>query len=344
MTINKNECPDFLNDYIFYLRVVRGRAETTINEYFINIRMFLRYILKEKQNRSEPLEAIKIKDFPKELLNEITLRDVYGFFDFLAFERENKPAARARKTAALKSLFQFLQKRANLVDHNPVEDVEMPTVKRALPKFLTLEESLRLLSSDSYEEPERDFCMVTLFLNCGMRLNELVSINISDIDFEERKLLLKGKGSKQRIIYINDACIAAIKTYLNSRKNPPEEPNALFLSRKKRRISRRRVEQIIEKLLNETGLGNRGISPHKLRHTAATLMYQHGNVDTLVIKDVLGHASIATTEIYTHLSDERKQSAAESLPIAKMKRRPKKKDDTKKDNEDDVKENTESDS
>lgn len=325
MSVNKEECPDFLNDYIFYLRIVRGRAETTVNEYYINIRMFLRYILMTKQNLDQPLESIKIKDFPKELLNEITLRDIYDFEYFLADERGNKPAARARKTAALKSFFYFLNKRANIIDHNPVDDIEMPSVKKALPKFLTLEESLRLLSSDAFENPERDFCMVTLFLNCGMRLNELVSINLDDIDFEERRLLLKGKGNKQRIIYINDACISAIKTYLNSRKNPPEEPNALFLSRKKKRISRRRVEQIIEKLLNETGLGNRGISPHKLRHTAATLMYQHGNVDTLVIKEVLGHASIATTEIYTHLSDDLKQSAAESIPIAKMTRQPKSK-------------------
>ncbi|MCQ2465167.1 MAG: tyrosine-type recombinase/integrase [Oscillospiraceae bacterium] len=331
MAVNKAECPDFLNDYIFYLRIVRGRAETTVNEYFLNIRLFLRYILMTKQNLNQPLESVKIKDFPAELLKEITLRDVYDFEYFLAEERGNKPAARARKTAALKSFFHYLHKRANLIDHNPADDVEMPSVKRALPKFLTLEESLRLLSSDSFENPERDFCIVTLFLNCGMRLNELVSINLDDIDFEERKLLLKGKGSKQRIIYINDACISAIKTYLNSRKNPPEEPNALFLSRKKRRISRRRVEQIIEKLLDETGLGNRGISPHKLRHTAATLMYQHGNVDTLVIKEVLGHASIATTEIYTHLSDDLKQSAAENIPIAKMKRSPaqKKKEESK---------------
>lgn len=331
MAVNKAECPDFLNDYIFYLRIVRGRAETTVNEYFLNIRLFLRYILMTKQNLNQPLESVKIKDFPAELLKEITLRDVYDFEYFLAEERGNKPAARARKTAALKSFFHYLHKRANLIDHNPADDVEMPSVKRALPKFLTLEESLRLLSSDSFENPERDFCIVTLFLNCGMRLNELVSINLDDIDFEERKLLLKGKGSKQRIIYINDACISAIKTYLNSRKNPPEEPNALFLSRKKRRISRRRVEQIIEKLLDETGLGNRGISPHKLRHTAATLMYQHGNVDTLVIKEVLGHASIATTEIYTHLSDDLKQSAAENIPIAKMKRNPaqKKKEESK---------------
>ena len=164
MSINKNECPEFLNDYIFYLRIVRGRAETTVNEYYINIRMFLRYILMVKNNLSQPLESIDIKEFPKEMLNEITLRDIYDFEYFLADERKNKPAARARKTAALKSFFHYLHKRANIIDHNPVDDIEMPTVKRALPKFLTLEESLRLLSSDSFENPERDFCMVTLFL------------------------------------------------------------------------------------------------------------------------------------------------------------------------------------
>lgn len=333
MAINKTECPDFLNDYIFYLRIVRGRAETTVNEYYINIRMFLRYILMTKKDLHQPLESVSIKDFPPALLKEITLRDIYDFEYFLADERQNKPAARARKTAALKSFFSYLCKRANLIETNPADDVEMPSVKKALPKFLTLEESLRLLSSDSFENPERDFCMVTLFLNCGMRLNELVSINLDDIDFEERRLLLKGKGNKQRIIYINDACISALKTYINSRKNPPEEPNALFLSKQKKRISRRRVEQIIEKLLNETGLGNRGISPHKLRHTAATLMYQHGDVDTLVIKEVLGHASIATTEIYTHLSDDLKKNAAENTPIAGIKRKPEGK--KKKDSSDD---------
>lgn len=334
MAIEKTECPDFLNDYIFYLRIVRGRAETTVNEYFINIRLFLRYILKNKQNLDQPLESISIKDFPVSLLKEITLRDIYDYEYFLAEERQNKAAARARKTAALKSLFNFLHKRANLIDSNPVLDIEMPSVKRALPKFLTLEESLRLLSSDSFENPERDFCMITLFLNCGMRLNELVSINLGDIDFEERRLLLKGKGNKQRIIYINDACIVALKSYINSRKQPPEEPNALFLSRNKKRISRRRVEQIVEKLLNETGLGNRGISPHKLRHTAATLMYQHGNVDTLVLKDVLGHASISTTEIYTHLSDQNKRDAAENTPLSHMTRQPKSKKNNEEENND----------
>lgn len=321
MNINKSECPDFLNDYILYLRVVRGRLEATVNEYYINIRLFLRYILMVKNNLDQPIDTISIKDFSVDMLKEITLRDIYDFEFYLAEERGNKSAAMARKTSALKSFFKYLHKRVNLIDSNPTLDIEMPSVKRALPKYLSLEDSLRLLSSDAFENPERDFCIITLFLNCGMRLNELVSINLSDIDFTEKKLLLKGKGGKQRIIYINDACVSALKTYINSRKNPPEEPNAVFLSKQKKRISRRRVEQITEKLLNNTGLGNKGITPHKLRHTAATLMYQHGNTDTLVLKEILGHASISTTEIYTHLSDEQKKNAADSIPISNIKRK-----------------------
>ena len=320
MVINKSEYPDFLNDYIYYLRIVRGRADTTVNEYFINIRLFLRYIKMTRDDLNIPVESVPIKDFTVKMLNDIHLKDIYDFEYYLADERNNKNAARARKAAALKSFFNFLYKRANLIDHNPTADIEMPSVKKALPKYLTLEECLKLLTQVEYENPERDYCIVTLFLNCGMRLNELVSINLGDIDFGERKLLLKGKGNKQRLIYINDACIDAVTKYIHSRKNPPEEPYALFLSRNNRRISRRRVEQIVEKALNQAGLGNRGISPHKLRHTAATLMYQHGGVDTLVIKDVLGHASIATTEIYTHLSDDKKQSAAENTPLANLKK------------------------
>ncbi len=320
MVINKSDYPDFLNDYIYYLRIVRGRAETTVNEYFINIRLFLRYTKMMKEDLNIPIEAVPIKDFSVEMLNDIQLKDIYDFEYYLADERHNKNAARARKAAALKSFFNFLYKRANLIDHNPTSDIEMPSVKKALPKYLTLEECLKLLTQVQYENPERDYCIVTLFLNCGMRLNELVSINLGDIDFSERKLLLKGKGNKQRLIYINDACIDAVSTYIRSRKNPLEEPYALFLSRNNRRISRRRVEQIVEKALTQAGLGNRGISPHKLRHTAATLMYQHGGVDTLVIKEVLGHASISTTEIYTHLSDDNKQSAAERIPLANIKK------------------------
>ncbi|MDO5558194.1 MAG: tyrosine-type recombinase/integrase [Oscillospiraceae bacterium] len=321
MNINKADYPEFVNDYIFYLRIVKGRAETTVNEYFINVRMFLRYVMMMKEDIDKPLDEISVRNFKLDYLKEITLKDIYDFEFYLAEERHNGSAARARKTAALKSFFYFMTKRANLLEKNPIIDIEMPSTKKTMPKYLSLEESLRLLTASEADNPERDYCIITLFLNCGMRLSELVNINISDIDFTERRLRLLGKGNKERIIYINDACISAINLYLKSRKNPPGEPNALFLSRNNRRISRRRVQQIVDSSLARAGLAGKGLSTHKLRHTAATLMYQHGGVDTLVLKDILGHKSIATTEIYTHISDELKKNAADCSPLANVKKR-----------------------
>lgn len=178
-----------------------------------------------------------------------------------------------------------------------------------------------MLTSVDSDQPLRDYCIITLFLNCGMRLSELVGINKNDVDMTERRLRVLGKGNKERMLYLNDACLSAISEYLASRENPPSEPHALFLSRNKRRISKRRVQQIVEATLQRADLDGRGLSTHKLRHTAATLMYQHGHVDTLTLRDILGHQSIATTEIYTHLSDEQKQEAMESNPLAGIKKK-----------------------
>ena len=323
MEINKSDYPDFLNEYIYYLRIIKGCAPQTANEYFINIRLFLRYIKMMKTETALPVEEVDISDFSEDMLRSITLKDIYNFEFYLAEERKNNAASRARKTSAIKSFFSYLTKRAGILDKNPALDIESPSQKKSLPKFLSLDESLTLLSSVDSAEPLRDYCIITLFLNCGMRLSELVNINKNDIDFTERKIRLLGKGNKERIIYINDACIAALNDYLASRVNPPDEPHALFLSKFKKRISRRRVQQIIEDTLKSAGFDGKGLSTHKLRHTAATLMYQHGNVDTLVLKEILGHASIATTEIYTHLSDDIRKNAADSSPLANVKNRKK---------------------
>ena len=216
-------------------------------------------------------------------------------------------------------MFKYLTKTKGMLTADPCQNLELPVVKKTLPRFLTLEESLRMLKT-AEETPShdmlRDYCIVTLFLNCGFRLSELVGMNVTDVDFYNRQIRVLGKGSKERIVYLNDACLEAIRTYLDARENPPEEPNALFLSRNHRRISRRRVQQIVENMLTASGLAGRGLSTHKLRHTAATLMYQHGHVDTLTLKDILGHQSIATTEIYTHLSSEQRQNAIDSNPLA----------------------------
>jgi len=322
MEINKDECPYYLNEYIFYMKVIKGRSERTIEAYYIDLRLFLRYIKLTKYNlpADTDIETISIKDLPAEILKQITLNDAIEFLYYTSSERDNHAATRARKASSLKSFFNYLFKNTNLIDKNPVKDLELPSLKKALPKFLTLEESLELLNNIKSSNPVRDYCIITLFLNCGMRLSELVGLNIKDINLNEKTMRLLGKGNKERIIYINEACADALKNYLKSRESSVKDPNALFLSSRGTRINKRRVQQIVEECLKHANLDGKGISTHKLRHTAATLMYQHGNVDTLVLKEILGHKSIATTEIYTHLSDEKLKKAADSSPLAHVKK------------------------
>lgn len=322
MEINKDECPYYLNEYIFYMKVIKGRSERTIEAYYIDLRLFLRYIKLTKYNlpADTDIETISIKDLPAEILKQITLNDAIEFLYYTSSERDNHAATRARKASSLKSFFNYLFKNTNLIDKNPVKDLELPSLKKALPKFLTLEESLELLNNIKSSNPVRDYCIITLFLNCGMRLSELVGLNIKDINLNEKTMRLLGKGNKERIIYINEACVDALKNYLKSRESSVKDPNALFLSSRGTRINKRRVQQIVEECLKHANLDGKGISTHKLRHTAATLMYQHGNVDTLVLKEILGHKSIATTEIYTHLSDEKLKKAADSSPLANVKK------------------------
>lgn len=259
-------------------------------------------------NSSEDIDfnKIDIQNFDLKVLENVNLHKIYEYIYFLRDERKNNDKTIARKISSIKSLFKYLTKQACILKNDPTVNLELPSLKKSLPKYLTLEESQELLENAANNKFNslRDYCMITLFLNCGMRLSELVGINISDINFKERKIKLLGKGNKERMIYLNDACIQSLQDYIESRENSILEPDALFLSKKGRRISRRRVEQIVEETLQATGLSGKGISVHKLRHTAATLMYQYGNVDTLTLKEILGHKSIATTEIYTHLSND----------------------------------------
>ena len=320
MDIDRTQNPLFLNDYLTYLDVIRGKAARTVNEYYNDIAMFLRwlYCFTHKQPVSEAADVL-LTAVGTEELQQVTVSVLYDYIRYLRDVRGNTPRSVSRRMSAVRSLFKYLTKTKGVLTVDPCQSLELPTVRKTLPRFLTLEESLRMLKS-AEEEPShevlRDYCIVTLFLNCGFRLAELVGMNVGDIDFYNRQVRVLGKGSKERIVYLNDACLAAVQEYLQSRENPPQEPNALFLSRNHRRISRRRVQQIVEHTLTASGLAGRGLSTHKLRHTAATLMYQHGHVDTLTLKEILGHQSIATTEIYTHLSSEQRQNAIDSNPLA----------------------------
>ncbi|MCQ2407256.1 MAG: tyrosine-type recombinase/integrase [Oscillospiraceae bacterium] len=320
MNTDRSHMPLFLSDYLTYLDVIRGKAKRTVNEYYEDICLFLRWLHCKNLKRPEAdCGEIDISEITVSEMEAVTVTVLYDYIKYLRDFRGNTPRSVSRRLSAVRSLFKYLTKTKGMLKTDPCQNLELPAVKKALPRFLTLEESQRMLQS-AEETPSndtlRDYCIVTLFLNCGFRLAELVGMNVGDVDFYDRKIRVLGKGSKERIVYLNDACLSALHDYISSRNNPPEEPNALFLSRNHRRISRRRVQQIIEKTLMAAGLGGRGLSTHKLRHTAATLMYQHGHVDTLTLRDILGHQSIATTEIYTHLSSEQRQNAIDSNPLA----------------------------
>lgn len=321
--INSDECPYFLNDFFTYQRVVLLKSEKTIEAYYIDLRVFLRY-LKVKKGvvpKNTPFKNIDISDIPIEYIKSLTKLDILQYLNYVAAERNNSAKTRHRKLASIRLFFRCMYRDLGLIDSDPAKDVDYPKMPDHLPKFLTLDESINLLENMNTEDPFylRDYCIVTLFINCGMRLSELVGLNMQDVNLDERSMRLLGKGNKERIIHINDACADAIITYLPTRKQSDKEPNALFLSKQGSRLCNRRVEQIVDNALRDSNLDHRGFSTHKLRHTAATLMYQHGNVDPLMLKEILGHKSISTTEIYTHISNEGLKQAMDASPLANIK-------------------------
>lgn len=324
---NLPENPDFLNEYLVHLKLYKRLSERTIEEYYFDTRLFLKYYLMINSNTADLIDEVNISTFSDSDLKKITHTDVYGFMIYISDERNNSYQSMYRKVSALKSFFRYLEKVAKLIDKDPCKDLDnMRSPKAALPKYLSLDESLRLLKTSDKGDSERDYCIITIFLNCGIRLSELVGLNISDIDFYENRMKVLGKGNKERIVYLNSACVDALGKYLKIRKSNQKassEP-ALFISNQNKRISKRRVQQIVEDTLQKAGLDGKGFTTHKLRHTAATLIYQYGDADVLTLKELLGHKSVATTQIYTHLNDLSVRNAVESNPLADPKLKDKK--------------------
>lgn len=324
--IKREENPEFLNSFLDYSVTILNKSPNSIKEYNYDLMMFLRFIkLHFNMTNETDLKEIKIDDMTINTIKQITLEDIHAFIAYLTREYHSKSSTRARKISTIRIFFKYLSRKAKLIEVNPAQDLETPKLDKRLPKYLSLEDSKKLLDVTSNEDnrnSERDYAIITLFLNCGMRLSELVGINLQDIDFEDYKLNVIGKGNKERTIYLNKACMKAIADYLEVR---PKEgikhdskysEKALFLSERKTRISNRTVENVVTKQLQAAGLDTKKYSVHKLRHTAATLMYQYGQVDIRALQELLGHESIATTEIYTHVSNDQVRNAVESNPLA----------------------------
>ncbi|NLJ94573.1 MAG: tyrosine recombinase XerC [Clostridiaceae bacterium] len=311
----------WLDEFISYFSGIRERADGTIQEYQYDLELFFRF-LKQYRGLADDIDfdEIPIEDIDLDFIKSIQLSEMYRFISWLGQARENGPAARSRRISALRSFFNFLHTKAKVIDSNPAAELESPKQKRTLPKHLSIEESLSVLSEAANSDDPfaaRDYCILTLFLNCGMRLSELCNINLADIKGET--LTVMGKGGKERTIYLNSISLQAINEYLPHRIKPKlsekDSEDALFISRNRRRISQRAVQNVVKKYLAKAGLDTRKYSVHKLRHTAATLMYQHGQVDIRSLQQILGHSSVSTTEIYTHVHDDMLHEAVENNPL-----------------------------
>ena len=313
--------PQSVIEFLNYLSVVRSKSELTVLEYASDLRLFFRFMLIYRGivPKDTEFEKIDISFIDLDFIKTVKISDAYAFLSYCRSERKNDSASIARKVSSLRAFFKYLCVKMKQIPENPMEELESPKLKKSLPKYLSLDESIQLLESIDGRDKERDYAIITLFLNCGLRLSELCSLNYTDIE-SDGTMTVTGKGNKERTIYLNDMCVNAVKEYMKVRPvDGVKDKHALFLSNRKSRISPKTVQHIVEKFIEKSGLGDRGYSTHKLRHTAATLMYQKGGVDVLLIKDILGHENLATTEIYTRIVDEQLKDAVSSNPLNKLK-------------------------
>ena len=315
------ELPLVVIQYVNYLSGVKNKSDLTISAYATDLRTFFRFmkINYGLVSRDADFEKISVKDINESFVKKITLNDAYAFLSYCNLERNNSAVTRARKVSSLKGFFRFCTIQLGLFTESPMRELDVPKIKKSLPKYLTLEQSISLLDSIDGKYKERDYCILTLFLNCGLRLSELVGLNCSDIK-SNGTMVVTGKGNKERTIYLNDACNDAIKNYLRVRPvDGVKDKDALFISRLNKRISPKTVQLLVNNLLEKCGLKKQGISVHKLRHTAATLMYQYGHVDIVLLKEILGHESLSTTDIYTHVVNDQLKNAVAANPLSKQK-------------------------
>ena len=324
-----HDCPQILREFLIYHETIKGQSPLTISEYYLDLRMFLRFIklMRNDMPINTDLETINIKDVDLNFIRGIDTSEIFDFLSYLANDRAINPenpapdygisaSARARKLSAIKSFYKYLTVRTKQLTENPVADLEYPKLRKSLPKYLTMEQSAALLQAVSGPNEKRDYAILMLFLNCGIRRSELVGLNLTDV-YEDR-IRVVGKGNKERFVYFGSACRKAIDAYIPIRnKQVLTDNKALFGSRDNNRISVTAVHRLVKKALMQAGLDSTQFSAHKLRHTAATMMLS-GGVDVKTVQEVLGHENLNTTQIYTHIENTELKIAAEANPLSKL--------------------------
>lgn len=326
--ISVKEFSPLIQEYAAYKGSIQGCSKKTVDEYLLDLRTFFRFLIARDLDitlESAEFYKIDVSAVGLERLKSVTQDDIYQFLFYTNQERNNHWAARARKLASIRSLYRYLVSKRHYLTENPTADVDSPKVQKALPKVLSLDEALRLLEAARTDitapHHVRDYAILTLFLNCGMRVSELVGIDLTDLDDSLQSLRVTGKGSKERVVYLNEACRVALTDYLRIRTSDRYADlgeKALFLSQRNVRISVKMVQAMVYRYLARAGLSAKHYSVHKLRHTAATLMYQTGKVDVRVLKDILGHEQLNTTQIYTHVSSRDMENAMSQNPLASI--------------------------
>jgi site-specific recombinase XerD len=318
------DCPDLIKKYLFYTSTIRGKENLTVKTYFFDLKNFFLYILDFKNvisinsNELTPSEEIQLlNNLTVDILNDITQQDILQYLYYCKNELNLSTSTRSKHLSAIKGYFKYMCNTEKVINNNPTLNIENPKKPTNLPVYLTLEDAQKLLENIDGQNYKRDYCIITLFLNCGLRLSELVSINIDDLR-SDNTLKFRGKGNKERIIYLNNACLQAIKDYLELRLSQENviDKEALFISKNRVRLTPRGVEYVVDKSLKNAGL--KGYSTHKLRHTAATLMYQSGT-DVRTLQELLGHSNLSTTQIYTHINEKQVQDAVNNNPLNNVK-------------------------
>ena len=316
----RTEAPPLLRDFLVYHETIQGHSRRTVDEYYLDLRNFFRFLKRDKKLVPDnvPMDQIPIDDVGIDLIRTVTLTDIYAYMNYLSRDRRLNNASRARKVATIRSFYKYLTNKAKLLDVNLVQDLDAPRLKKALPKYLDLDESLELLDHVEGKNAIRDYCILTLFLNCGLRISELVGLNKTDVRGDQLRVL--GKGNKERVLFLNDACQRALADWMIERDTMTlVDQNALFVTlQNRRRITRAAVHKLVKKHLADAGLDSTQYSAHKLRHTAATLMLQNG-VDVRTLQEVLGHDHLNTTQIYTHVDSDELRVAAKANPLASVR-------------------------